>query len=96
MPKHERVWIRLAGHATRIKSDQPYHWRFYINDHRREHPINSFKIFGQATERNLKPGTNPKGDFRGLVAWIDLFCDVDVDALGNATIRLLEVSHESE
>ncbi len=89
MEKRTGVWIRMAGHAERIKNGEPYVWRFFIDRERPEVPIKHFVIEnGEGSPRNFIPGTNSARDKLGLVAWIDLYGDVFVDDDGIAHVTL--------
>ena len=86
--KHHNVWIRLAGHAGRIRENQPNHWRCYINRNLPEIPLTHWRLIGMASPDNVVPGTNHAKDHLGLNAWMDFYGDITVDEQGLATIEL--------
>lgn len=90
----QEVWVRVAGHADKIRAGDPHQWRAFVMgfegiEQGEEIPLVSWTIRGQVTGDNCIPGASAKRDARGLFAWIDLFGDVAIKD-GKMTIRLLE------
>lgn len=85
----ECVWIRVAGHAQRIRDSEPCHWRCYVSARHPEIPVRTWRISGIATDTNCLPGTDPhKDNPLGLTAWIDYFGDITIGRDLIAHIRL--------
>jgi hypothetical protein len=82
------VWIRIAGNARNIKEEKAMHWRCYINDINEEEPISRWFVDGIVNNTNFIARTNSKRDKNGLIAWIDLYGDIVIDADRNAYITL--------
>jgi hypothetical protein len=70
---HHPTWIRVAGNATKIKSNDPHGWRCYIRGSAEEIQLKDWSVEGMANQKNFIPGINPRGDENGIVAWIDCF-----------------------
>ncbi len=80
MQERAGVWIRVAGHAMNIRTNQPFHWRCFVNRERPEVPLANFVVLGEINERNFRTGTDPTGsNALGLVAWLDFFGDIVVN-----------------
>lgn len=73
MQNFGNVWIRVAGHAQRIKSGDRHPWRCFVDPDLTEIPIVGWTVTGVATMRNYVTETNASGDERGLVAWVRCF-----------------------
>ena len=67
------TWIRIAGHAERIRNADRFPWRCYFNREEPEVRIKSFCFKSEASPVNVVPGTNSRKDKLGLVAWLDVF-----------------------
>ncbi|HYE22018.1 MAG TPA: hypothetical protein VD998_00330 [Verrucomicrobiae bacterium] len=85
MYSREGVWIKYAGNARHIKANLPHHWRIYVADEPSGILIDDLVLIGEVNRENFRPETNTQSP--GLVAWINIFGDVEVkDHI--ATIRL--------
>ena len=82
-------WIRVAGHAQRIKGGDPFRWRCYVGREPPEVPLRDVHILGDVTPMNVRFGTEPSGDHLGLVAWIDLFGTLEI----RDDVALVTVAH---
>jgi hypothetical protein len=69
----QKVWIRVAGHATRIKEKHPHGWRCYIEGNSAEIALKDWSMSGITIGTNFIPGFSATKDKHGLVAWIDCF-----------------------
>ena len=73
-------WIRVAGHAKRIKEGGAHRWRCFAGAALPEIPIRSFRIAGDASPANVVPGTDPgSAGPLGLAAWIDFYGDLRLE-----------------
>lgn len=97
--KRERVWIRIAGNAKRIKAGEKEGWRCFVSDTpiivpsiNDEIPLVDWKISGNAIPNvNFIPGTfkfEKPTDEPVLVAWIDILGNISIEE-GVARIELL-------
>ena len=89
MRSERDIWIRIAGNAKMIREGGLWHWRCYVRLEGPEIPLKGFRLAGgEASERNLRPGTDPAAaNPLGLAAWIDFYGDLTVTD-GIAEIRL--------
>ena len=71
--KKRKAWIRVAGHATNIKSNHVHSWRCYIGGSPTEIPLKDWSVSGMASQKNFIPGVSATRDEHGLVAWVDCF-----------------------
>lgn len=94
MKEYKRVWVRIAGHVIRIKTNQKNHWRLFVNYSKTEIPFDIWRVRGEITEKNFFAGTNPRGETLGLYAWLDIFCDLTIDEIGTARIDILNPTEE--
>ncbi len=78
MANYQGIWIRVAGHAKRIRKGEEYPWRCYLDRGSEEIPLHAWNVSGVAEAGNFIPGSNSSGDSVGLIAWIDCFGDVSI------------------
>lgn len=97
--RKERVWIRIAGNAKRIKEGGKEGWRCFVSNMPiqipsvdEEIPLTDWSLSGTAVPgANFIPGTYKFGKSRlepVLVAWIDLFGSITIEE-GVAHILLI-------
>lgn len=74
-------WIRLAGHARRIKEPgNRHHWRCYDGCEEPEIPLVDIVLEGTVTPKNFMTGTDPlKANALGLAAWFDCYGTVRIE-----------------
>jgi len=97
--RHEKVWIKLAGNAKRIKEGGKEGWRCFISSEPITIPsadgeiaLLDWKLSGRASLTNHIPGTfkfREGVEIPTLVAWIDMFGSISIEN-GVAHIELLE------
>ncbi|OHA27237.1 MAG: hypothetical protein A3C06_04055 [Candidatus Taylorbacteria bacterium RIFCSPHIGHO2_02_FULL_46_13] len=79
-----KIWVRIAGNAANVRAGQPHGWRCFLKGTlpkkwSKEIPLVQWTLKGQATARNVIPGTDASGKTQQVVAWIDLYGDIVIE-----------------